>query len=346
MVAVMVVSSVVVSQAAAASTGTDDVVTVDEAAAALADVAAVTGPSAPSIVTPDGFTAAAAGSVVELPSDPSDGLSLTSADGASIKIGLPGASNADDGVQQASGQIVYADALPDVALAAQPTQDGGVRALVVIDGPQAPAEFRFPMTVPSGTSLVPSSDGGVSVVGFEGPLVAQITPPWAYDANGTAVPSSCRVEGTTLIQTVSHAGAVYPVVADPRLSYGTYNGIYTGLSNLCRSSKWTCKTVDITVESVRSGWRNSSCASTGLGVVVSWPAGIESCTWEREVTLRVRLYGYRSSSKGLVLLNNNIWGPSYLIEKTYGGCAIVCWGAPEPRESLGAKGWTFSENWW
>ncbi len=135
MVAVMVVSSLVVSQVAAASAGTDDVVTVDEAAAALADVAAVTGPSAPSIVTPDGFTAAAAGSVVELPSDPSDGLSLTSADGASIEIGLPGAANADEGVRQTSGEVVYADALPDVAVAAQATPDGGMRALVVIDGP-------------------------------------------------------------------------------------------------------------------------------------------------------------------------------------------------------------------
>ena len=215
MVAVMVVSSVVVGQATAAPVGTDDVVTVGEAAAALADVAAVTGPSARTTVTPDGFTAAAAGSVVELPKDPTDGLSLTTASGASIEIGLPGAANADDGVRQASGEVVYADALPDVAVAAQPTPDGGMRALVVIDGPQAPTEFRFPMTVPAGASLVPSPDGGVSVIAADGAPVGHIAAPWAYDANGTAVPTSYRVEGTTLIQTVAHVGTAYPVVADP-----------------------------------------------------------------------------------------------------------------------------------
>lgn len=184
-VAVMVASSVVVGQAAAAPVGTDDTVTVGEAAAALADVAAVTGPSAPTVVTPDGFTAAAAGSVVELPKDPTDGLSLTTADGASIEISLPGATNADDGVRQTSGEVVYADALPDVAVAAQATPDGGVRALVVIDGPQAPTEFRFPMTVPAGASLVATGDSGAAVIGVDGTPIVQIAPPWAYDANGT-----------------------------------------------------------------------------------------------------------------------------------------------------------------
>ncbi|MEX0848248.1 MAG: hypothetical protein WD023_10765 [Ilumatobacteraceae bacterium] len=215
MVAVMVVSSVVVGQAAAAPVCADDTVTVGEAAAALADVAAVTGPSASTTVTLDGFTAAAAGSVVELPKDPTDGLSFTSADGASIEIGLPGAANADDGVRQGSGQVVYADALPDVAVAAQPTPDGGMRALVVIDGAQAPTEFRFPMTLPDDAVLVPAQDGGAAVVSAEGRVIMSIAAPWAYDSNGASVRTSYRIDGTTLIQSVKHYGATYPVVADP-----------------------------------------------------------------------------------------------------------------------------------
>jgi hypothetical protein len=214
-VAVMVVSSVVVVQAAAAPVGTDDVVTVGEAAAALADVASMTGPSAVTVASSEGFTAVSAGSVVELPKDPTDGLSLTSADGASIEIGLPGATNADDGVRQASGEVVYADALPDVAVAAQATPDGGMRALVVIDGPQAPTEYRFPMTVPVGARLEPMSGGGVSVERADGSPLGVFSAPWAYDAAGKPVPTSYRIEGTTLIQTVDHRGAAYPVVADP-----------------------------------------------------------------------------------------------------------------------------------
>jgi hypothetical protein len=215
MVAVMVVSSVVVGQATAAPAGTDHTVTVGEAAAALADVASVTGPSAMTVASSEGFTAMSAGSVVELPKDPTDGLSLTTADGASIEIGLPGAANADDGVRQASGEVVYADALPDVAVAAQATPDGGMRALVVIDGPQAPTEFRFPMVLPAGASLVPASDGGANMVGADGNVVIAVAAPWAYDANGAAVRTAYRIEGATLIQTVAHHQAAYPVVADP-----------------------------------------------------------------------------------------------------------------------------------
>ena len=219
-VAVMVVSSVVVGQATAAPVGADDTVTVGEAAAALADVASVTGPSAVTVASSEGFTAAAAGSVVELPSDPSDGLSLTTAGGASIEIGLPGATNADDGVRQASGEVVYADALPDVAVAAQATPDGGMRALVVIDGPQAPTEFKFPMTVPEDASLVYSADGGVFVVSADSTVLAQVAAPWAFDASGKAIPTFYRINGKTLVQIVHHAGAVYPVVADPSIGFG------------------------------------------------------------------------------------------------------------------------------
>jgi hypothetical protein len=219
MVAVMVVSSVVVGQATAAPVGTDDTVTVGEAAGALADVASVTGPSAMTVASSEGFTAAAAGSVVELPKDPTDGLSLTTASGASIEIGLPGAANADDGVRQASGEVVYADALPDVAVAAQATPDGGMRALVVIAGPQAPTEFRFPMTVPAGASLVATGDGGAAVIGVDGTPIVQIAPPWAYDANGTGVDTSYRIDGSTLIQKIDHVGSTYPVVADPNLGW-------------------------------------------------------------------------------------------------------------------------------
>ncbi|MEY4230020.1 MAG: hypothetical protein RLZZ362_869 [Actinomycetota bacterium] len=223
MVAVMVVSSVVVGQAAAAPVGADDTVTVGEAAAALADVASVTGPSAVTVASSEGFTAAVAGSVVELPRDPADGLSLTTASGVSIEIGLPGAANADDGVRQASGEVVYADALPDVAVAAQPAPDGGMRALVVIDGPQAPTEFRFSIDLPAGGYLELQSDGAVNVADGDGMPAGHFDAPWAVDAQGGSVPTSYRLEGNDLIQTVEHS-TNYPVVADPNYTWGWVSG--------------------------------------------------------------------------------------------------------------------------
>lgn len=282
MAVVMAVSSIAVSPAAAAPIGTDNTVTVNEAAAALADVAALTGPSASTTATPDGFITRSGGTVVELPSDPADGLSLTTAGGPAIEIGLPGAANADDGVRQESGEVVYADALPDVAMAAQAKPDGGLRALVVIDGPEAPPEFRFPMTLPSGASLVPSPDGGVSIIGSDREPIGQFAAPWAYDANGTAVPTSYRVEGTTLVQTVSHAGAVYPVVADP--DYFQDCGWVT-------CTRWTSVYATKFIYDNRFNSQNAYWAMFGLvkcgaaGIITAGSLGLACGAWEARLVL-------------------------------------------------------------
>lgn len=55
--------------------------------------------------------------------------------------------------------------------------------------------------------------------------------PWAFDANGTPVPTHYEVQGSTLVQVVDHTGAgiAYPVVADPTFITGTnvwFGGFY------------------------------------------------------------------------------------------------------------------------
>ena len=169
----------------------------------------------PQTKTPDGFVATVNGSTAEIQKDPSDGLTLTTSSGAEIGIDLPFADTSNDGVKTKSGVVVYADAAPDVAVAAQPTPDGGMRALVVIDGPQAPTEYRFPMTLPDGAALFPRTDGGAVVIGADGQLVSYVAPAWAFDANGQPVPTRYLIEGTTLVQVIDHQGAAYPVTADP-----------------------------------------------------------------------------------------------------------------------------------
>ena len=90
-----------------------------------------------------------------------------------------------------------------------------MQVLVVIDGPDAPTEYRFDTTVPAGAVLLPSTDGGAAVVDAEGLVVAVVAPAWAVDANGQPVPTHYRVDGTTLVQVIDHHGAAYPVVGDP-----------------------------------------------------------------------------------------------------------------------------------
>ncbi len=69
-----------------------------------------------------------------------------------------------------------------------------------------------------------TGDGGAELVGSDGALVSAIAPPWAVDANGVSVPTSYRIEGSTLVQVVAHHSAAHPVVADPSFHLG-----FTGL---------------------------------------------------------------------------------------------------------------------
>ena len=66
------------------------------------------------------------------------------ADGQPVSIGIPG-SDAAEGVVLA-GSVVYEGAAPDTAAVARPTEEG-VQALVVLDGPEAPTTFRYPIEV-------------------------------------------------------------------------------------------------------------------------------------------------------------------------------------------------------
>jgi hypothetical protein len=54
--------------------------------------------------------------------------------------------------------------------------------------------------------------------------VGGIEAPWARDADGRAVPTEYRIEGDSLVQTVRHQGAAYPVVADPWLGMDLIQG--------------------------------------------------------------------------------------------------------------------------
>jgi hypothetical protein len=65
-----------------------------------------------------------------------------------------------------------------------------------------------------GYLITKSGSKGATVLG-------SIDAPWAKDANGKAVPTSYRIEGGSLVQKVTTTtGTAFPVVADPKVSYG------------------------------------------------------------------------------------------------------------------------------
>jgi hypothetical protein len=63
----------------------------------------------------------------------------------------------------------------------------------------------------------------VNVLSGDGMPAGHFRAPWATDATGREVPTSYRLEGTVLVQTVAHSGN-YPVVADPHYTWGWVTG--------------------------------------------------------------------------------------------------------------------------
>ena len=104
----------------------------------------------------------------------------------------------------------------NVKLFTRETEDRSLfAALLVIDNQDAPTEYRFENAVPEDYTAELHPDGSVRFFSLDGNESGGIALPWAIDANGEEVPTRYVLDGTTLIQTVDHEGAAYPVAADP-----------------------------------------------------------------------------------------------------------------------------------
>ncbi|TFV29882.1 DNRLRE domain-containing protein [Streptomyces sp. T1317-0309] len=151
---------------------------------------------------------------VTVPWDPKGTIEVKPDDIAAVGIG--------SGAQQQrgvnlNGSVVHADAASAVDTVVQPTLTGGSRTMQVIKNANAPREYRVPVSPPAGATLRQEADGSILVVpaNLDEPIAA-INAPWAKDADGKDVPTSYRLEGSTLIQTVNFdANTAFPVVADP-----------------------------------------------------------------------------------------------------------------------------------
>jgi len=176
------------------------------------------------------------GGTVDVPKDPSNDVTVTTSTGEQIGIGIANGETAGDARTTASGTTVYTDPTSATATAVQATTDG-VRQLFILNNTKASTAFTVPLTLPNGARLEKDGSGGydiVPVANAEGVAtsIAHIDAPWAKDASGRSLATSYSLDRTVLTQHVSTAGAVYPVVADPRLTYGSHNGFPTVYLNL------------------------------------------------------------------------------------------------------------------
>jgi hypothetical protein len=156
------------------------------------------------------------GTVVDIPKEAEQGVTFGAESGTKLDISLPNAEAATAARQVAPGVVAY-DSGNGSANAVQPTEDGGVRMLTIIDNPNAPTEYEYKVTVPGGGRIELSDYGGAVVLSEGGAVVTAVDVPWARDAAGQSIDSWFTTDGYTLTQHVRHSvvGVVYPVVADP-----------------------------------------------------------------------------------------------------------------------------------
>lgn len=167
-------------------------------------------------------TVAAEGAQVSLPARADDPISATKGEDT-IKLALPGVGGRES--SSTSGTAVFAGRDDSVSTAAQATTDGGFRALFTLDDANAPRQQSFGLTLPEGATTRRTAEGGLVVFDASGKIIGGLETPWAKDANGAPVPTAYRVEGDTVTQTVeADANAAYPIVADPKWTWGIISG--------------------------------------------------------------------------------------------------------------------------
>lgn len=164
--------------------------------------------------------AAAAGVDTSFPAKAVDPITLSSSNAqvAPLSIELPFAEDASPAKVDGSGAVSYDNNNGSTSVAVA-NADGSLTVATVIGDESAPTRYDYAYSLPAGGALVADANGGVLVVDVTGFPMATVEAPWAYDANGNAVPTRFEINGSTLTQIVDHSGAAYPVVADPTVNY-------------------------------------------------------------------------------------------------------------------------------
>ncbi|MFJ6831918.1 hypothetical protein [Streptomyces sp. NPDC091209] len=167
-------------------------------------------------------TVAAEGARVSLPTRADDPISATKGEDT-VQLALPGVGEKE--ASSTSGTTVFAGRDDSVSTAAQATTDGGFRALFTLEDANAPRQQSFKLTLPAGATIRQTAEGGLVVFDASGEIIGGLETPWAKDANGAPVPTAYQVEGDTVTQTVeTGANTVYPIVADPKWTWGIISG--------------------------------------------------------------------------------------------------------------------------
>lgn len=130
---------------------------------------------------------------VQVPAEPSDGVSLSAGD-FYLNISLPNSAASESEQLLADGTTVYpSDGASSNAVV--PTE-GGVQLLSVIESRDASEIYSYDLTVPSRHRLEATPDGGARIVDAQGSIKVEFEAAWAQDASGVPCQPTTQSRGT------------------------------------------------------------------------------------------------------------------------------------------------------
>lgn len=153
-------------------------------------------------------------SLVDVPKDPEDKISIKLNNSPEIHIGLPNADSAKNASKLPNGTVVFPDNHGS-ANAVIPTNDG-VQMITTISDKSASTRYTYPIEVPSGGEVIIVENGAAVLDGKGSPMLV-VSSPWAKDAKGADVPTWFETDGSSLTQVIDHKSDdfAYPITADP-----------------------------------------------------------------------------------------------------------------------------------
>jgi hypothetical protein len=178
------------------------------------------------------------GVVVDIPADPSDGISIDSQTGTAVVV-TPLDTQLAEFEADATTAIADGDGYSAVA---QPLEDGDFRLAVVLEDESAPTTLSYDFELDPGVQPVRREDGGYDFVNTTGEVVGGIGSPWAIDAAGNPVAASYDFDGTVLTRTMTIGDStVFPVLTNWCVFGKNPNGSCRGsgvVKNVAKAAGW------------------------------------------------------------------------------------------------------------
>ncbi len=206
-----------------------------------------------------------------IPASPADGVSIGV--GGETSITQVGANPESSAHLFGDKDVIYPEVQTDTDLLASPLSTG-VELFDQLRSIKSPETLRFDLDLPEGSEL--RANAGAAEV-YEGErLRAIISPPHAIDAQGTRVPVTMDVQGSSLVLDIPHREGdyAYPILVDPEYTQNDWvNNAWIFYNRYDVLEDGTFVTSWNNANLKTSRWCIYSCWGSGRGLFVSVPSG-------------------------------------------------------------------------